>query len=96
MGNPFFITEKETERLLEEKPRNVPMPDGSLRQITDSRLFWEAYDFLVGTKKWTPQELVDLSLRNCAKTGMSFDDSFNNVVCYAHQSVLNRRRSDDN
>lgn len=81
----FFITEKETEQLLELETRNIPMPDGQMLPFTTFKLMWESYDFLIVCGKYTGKELVDLAIRNSEEMGYSFEDSFPNVLAYLHR-----------
>ena len=83
MGKPFFITEKETEDLLERETRTLPMPDGTMRPFTESKLFWKAYEFLIVCAKWTGKELVALAVRDSEENGVSFERSFYALIEYA-------------
>ena len=83
----FFITEKETEALLEQETRPIPMPDGSMRPFTGFRLMWESYDFLILCGNYTGKELVDLAIHNSKAMSYSFEESFPALLSYIHRHV---------
>lgn len=86
----FFITEKETERLLEMETRLLSFPDGK-RQHTDFRITWEALDFIIqASNNFTEELLVDLSIKNSQAMGYSFQESFRVLLSYVQQALRKR------
>lgn len=91
-----FITEKQTEALLEPETRDITMPDGSVRQITGFKLMWRGFDFLTATPFYKPKpyyteaRLVELAVINSEETGYSFEKTFPNVVAYVNKAVKKR------
>ncbi|HZF28329.1 MAG TPA: hypothetical protein VE907_04385 [Gammaproteobacteria bacterium] len=81
----FFITEKETEALLERETRAVKLPDGTSRQITDFKVMWENFDFLTKTTGFSEARLVELAFMSIKESGRSFEESFPNIVAYTAQ-----------
>jgi hypothetical protein len=59
----FFVTEKETEGLLEIASRELPMPDGTTRSFSGFQLMWKALDFLIVCGRWSRQELTEIAVR---------------------------------
>ncbi len=90
-----FLTEKQTEAWLEMETRDLPMPDGTLRPFTDTKLHWNAYDFIVSQEMFTGARLVELSLIDSKETGFPFEMSFPNTVSYAYFRLRKRLGIDD-
>lgn len=91
-----FITEKETEALLEPETRDITMPDGSSRPITGFKLMWRSFDFLTATPFYKPKpyfteaRLVELALSSAQEMGYSFERSFPNMVAYVNLALRKR------
>lgn len=95
-----FVTEKETERLLELETRYLPVPepvttsDGRIitsfkkKPITLIRNVWETYDFLIDEKFkiYTQNELLTMAAQTVIEVKSDFDTSLHNVVASAFQS----------
>ncbi len=81
--HPRFMTEKEVEGYLEPETRVIPWLDGQDKHLTEMKIFWSAYDFLVDFNYYTPQALVALAVTNQQETGGTFEDNFHTVVSYA-------------
>ena len=56
-----FIAES-TEKLLIRENRELPLPDGRVRDFGGSRLLWKAFDILIICARWDPEEIVSLAL----------------------------------
>jgi hypothetical protein len=84
----FFITEKKTEEWMERETRSITMPDGSTRPITDFKLMWHGFDFVLEHSSTIDEaRLVELSLMSAQETGRSFEQQFPNVVAFAHRAL---------
>jgi hypothetical protein len=84
----FFITEKKTEEWLERETRSVKMPDGSMRPITDFKLMWRGFDFVLEHSETIDEaSLVEATLLSVKETGRSFEQQFPNVVAFAHRAL---------
>jgi hypothetical protein len=79
---PFFISEKETEDLLQRETRSVRMPDGTLRPITDFKIMWANFDELLSKTSFDEPELVALAITSSEETGRPFEEAFPNLVAY--------------
>jgi hypothetical protein len=88
---PFFITEKETEEWLNLETRDLPMPDGATRPLTDFKLTWNSFDFIVRFGMFTPLELVKLAYLSTSETGFPFEETFPNVVAFIERTVRSSR-----
>lgn len=77
-----FLTEKQIEGLLERETRDLPMPDGSLRPLTDFKLMWETYDRLILLGDYTPARLVGFALEETQLSGAPFEKTFPGCVAY--------------
>jgi hypothetical protein len=95
MGEPFFITEKETEEFLALETRELPWPDGSIRPFTEMRLFWSSFDWLVEQKQYTPKRLVELAIMSSEETGRAFADTFRDSIAYMHKEFEKTQRELD-
>lgn len=82
MGQIDFLTEKETEALLESETRDLLMPDGSFRPVTEFKLTWEIYDRLLFISDYTPSQFVEWGLEEAELSGRSFEEMFPVVVAY--------------
>lgn len=78
----FFITEKQTEDWLIYETRDLPMPDGSFRPVTDFKLGWELYDLLLSISDYTPERLVGFALEESQLSGLPFEKTFPSCVAY--------------
>lgn len=92
-----FITEKETERLLELETRYLPIPEplsssaGRLitvfrkKPVTMFRNVWETFDLLIDERFniYTQNELVNMAVQTVIETKSDFDSSLHNVVAGA-------------
>lgn len=96
----FFITEAETERWLEQETRMLPMPDGSKRHFTDTKLTWRSVDFVTDKKlKWlvahwgdcvnpiTLEELIKKAIIWGKKDNLSFEITFPNMAVHLHREI---------
>jgi len=77
-----FLTEKETESWLKSQTRDLPMPDGSMRPFTGSRILWETVDLLTLLTGYSCTQLVEFALEESAMNGVSFERAFPGVVGY--------------
>ena len=83
----FFISEKETEEYLERETRDIPMPDGSTRPFTTTRLAWRSLDYILEWGWFTQERVVELAIINAEEVGLSFEDSFNDTLAYIHAEM---------
>lgn len=81
----FFITEKETEALLEFESRNLVLPDDSVRSHSTTLLVWKTFDYLVDYSCFTKERLIELAVMNAKETNQSFEQSFSDTVGYVNQ-----------
>jgi hypothetical protein len=98
MGQIDFLTEKETEALLESETRDLPMPDGSFRPVTDFKLGWEIYDRLLFISDYTPSQFVGWALEEAELSGRSFEEMFPVVVAYVDnrlRDILIEQKTDE-
>ena len=82
-----FLTEKETESLLETETRNLPMPDGTTQPFAGFKFMWRSYDFIIESGLYTGKRLTELAVINGEETGCAFDISLRNVLAYIHQAL---------
>lgn len=80
-----FITEKETEALLEKETRWLPMPDGSLRPYTAFKLALNHLDYLIGNYSLTLDWFIDMALKDAKAQNRSFEESLSIVIAYTRQ-----------
>lgn len=79
-----FITEKETEALLEQEIRNITLPNGSIRSLSSFRLTWDTFDKLIRHSRYTEEKLVKLGVINAEEKGLSLELSFQSVIAYVY------------
>jgi hypothetical protein len=87
MGQIDFLTEKETEALLERETRYLQMPDGSFRPVTEFKLTWEIYDRLLFISDYTPAWFVEMALEESEISGRSFEEMFSVCVAYVDDKL---------
>jgi hypothetical protein len=80
-----FITEKETERLIQQEVRALALPDGASEPVRTSVLIWEIFDLILQTNIYSYDELIDLTRGNMDGSGYSFSEAFCSVISYIHQ-----------
>lgn len=77
------MTEKEVEGYLEGETRVIPWKDGHETAITQMKVVWSAYDFLIKFDYYTPQRIAELAAINQTEVGGSYEENFRCVVGYA-------------
>ncbi len=77
-----FYTEKQVEEMLITETRELPMPDGSVRQHTDFHLMWNTLDYLMGNYEIDLEWFVNLGLMHAEESNLPFDKAFANMVGY--------------
>lgn len=96
MGASFFISEKETENLLQVETRSLPMPGGGTKPVSMSKLHWQSYGFILQNGFYDTARLVELANMNCREMGYSFDTSFPDVVAFVHRKIVAAGLADGN
>lgn len=83
-----FYTEKETEDFLKSETRMLPMPDGSIRQITKFSLFWHHFDYVVSKDTFNPVGIAEMALKDSETTGRNFETALDHIVHHAKEQVI--------
>jgi hypothetical protein len=82
-------TEQEIESWLESETRLIPMPDGREQPYTNTKHFWDAYEYVV-LWGYTPERIVELAIDDGEEMGRAFAMSFQNTVFYIHNRFFER------
>tara|TARA_R110002110_G_C13470513_1_gene720768 strand:+ start:819 stop:1103 length:285 start_codon:yes stop_codon:yes gene_type:complete len=77
-----FMTERETEELLETETRMLPMPDGTTEPYRGFRIMWDTLDYIVEEYDIQLEWLVKLALSDVEQNSVSFQRAFKNIVAY--------------
>lgn len=67
-----FMTEKQTEGLLEIEVRDLLLPNGTRRPFRATRYTWNAYDFLMENDGLTPESFMSMVVHDAELGG--YDD----------------------
>ena len=76
----FFITEKETERWLEQEIRDMRMPDGSYRPAREFRITWSAKDFLDQFSDITDEDISETAVIYAEQTNKPYERAYFEVL----------------
>lgn len=78
-----FLTEKETESLLETETRDLPLHDGTTRPHTTFKTVWRSVDSLIdtGTKL---DELVEAAIEESELQMKPFGETFDACAQWLH------------
>ena len=87
MGQIDFLTEKETEALLETEARDFLMPDGSFRSVRDFKLGWEIYDRLLFISDYSSSWFIDFAIEEAEISGRTFEEMFPVCVAYVDNKL---------
>ncbi|MDE8653851.1 hypothetical protein [Novosphingobium album (ex Liu et al. 2023)] len=82
-----FITERETEDLLDEEVRVLAMPNGERRSVRAFRLVWSSYDIVLRSGAFSEPEVITLADQHSARTGQAFETSLERVVGTIHEKL---------
>ena len=85
-----FFTEAETEEWLTPVTRDLKNLDWSNRSYTNTKLWWDAYDYLVYTvPEYTPTELMRFAMITAhERGGANLENCMYNVVCYLYRETI--------
>lgn len=87
METAFFTDRNEAAKWAALETRNVPMPDGSVRTLTDWKLTWRSYDIIIADGLFSASEIAGLALLTASERSESFESSFSDVVSYIHGEI---------
>jgi hypothetical protein len=87
-----FVTEKETEELLEEETRIFNMPDGSRCYMTMSVLHWNCLKTLLYFT--TLDSIINQVLRYADEYGYSFKEYFPHYIAWYNDFTYNGMRDE--
>lgn len=82
-----FITEKETDSLLETENRSLMLPDGDPLQVRHFRIVWNSFDLIVKSGVMTAETITEIAAEHSAATGQSFEEALERVCGYAHREL---------
>ena len=82
-----FMTEKQTEELLQTETRMLPMPDGSLYPYTSFHLLWNSLDYLQANYRLELEWFIRITHQHMEESGKDFDTAFRNIVAYVRHHV---------
>lgn len=75
-----FLDDEEVEQALVMETRQLRMLDGSAQPFTETRSFWETYDFVLQQKAASTRRLVRLALAEREVRDLPFEFTFPHVV----------------
>lgn len=75
-----FLTEKETERLLQLEVRQLAMPNGQVRHVNASSLLWQRLDLYVEGHIHSLSEIVGRALDRTTEVSGDFDNALRYVI----------------
>jgi hypothetical protein len=82
------FTEQENDYWFQLETRQLPMPDGTELAFTDTRVLWNAYDFLQERGELTTLRMVELAINERDKRNLPFEVTFPRVVSLRYDLAL--------
>ncbi len=80
-----FVTEKETEELLQIETRDLPMPDGTIQPYTGFHIMWNSLDYLIGNYDLELEWFVKMASTDAEEMDRTFEQAFRNTIAYVRQ-----------
>lgn len=77
-----FLTEKQTERLLQTERRDLVLRDGSGVSVCGFRLMWETFEDLIRYDGYSHRRIVDFAVEETRLSKQPLDVTFPAVVAY--------------
>lgn len=86
-----FLTEEETEELQVPETRNIKRLDGTNEPFTQSKLWWEKYDYLIYTTEFHPIRLRQEAMIAAHKFNLAFDFAMTDLVTGLYCEIMQQR-----
>ena len=80
-----FLTEKETEHLLEFEVRNLAMPSGEVIPVRGFKMMWQSFDLLQQAGMFTQEKLIELAYSWSEREKLPFETTLSHICGYAHR-----------
>ncbi len=75
-----FLTQKQTEHLLELQSRKLPMANGDTRPISGTNLFWQRKDLYMEAQIFTFEGLTRMVQTRMVRTGCELSTSLHYLI----------------